>query len=219
MNHKILITALSVTLLGVFSGYAQDRRAGEVMISAGAGYSNLRDTYNSYLTQINTELPEFNGTLDYFVIPEYSIGVSVAYQSIQGNSNYNNYPNQQFTETVTRFNVSLRSLVYFNKSTRPGFYGGVRLGYQNFTDQFNPTNPNMGNYPTSNQPKDAPTIQAFAGVRAMITSGFSTYFELGTGNPYFAEMGFSFNFGGRPAPSSLTPPSSQGAGGNSPYVR
>lgn len=189
------------------------------MLSVGGGYSNISEYYA--ISQINNELPELSATVDYLVIPEYSIGASISYQNVRGSGYYTNYGggSVQYTETISRYNIGIRSLVYFNKSARPGFYGGVRLGYQQFVNEYNPTNPYNNGYPVNNEPKNEPTIQAFVGVRAAITPGFSTYFELGTGNPYFAEMGFSFNFGGRPAASSATPPASQNTGSSAPYVR
>jgi hypothetical protein len=94
----------------------------------------------------------------------------------------------------------------------------VCLGYEYFNYNYSPFNPYTLNnqYYGSQQPLTAPTIQAFVGVRAMITSSFSTYFELGSGIPFYAEMGFSFSFGGKPG--EVSPQAPAGPNGSLPYV-
>lgn len=217
MKTKIYLGLICIFFAGFNSVNAQANRVGETMIGFGVGYSNF-NSYLYYGAQPSLELPELSATLDYFVISNYSIGLGVAYQSVSGGGNFYSYPNTtSFTENVNRVNVSLRSVVYFTKDTKPEFYGGVCIGYEYFNYQYNPT-PNVGNYPNygnNNQPLTAPTIQAFLGVRAMITPAFGTYFEVGTGIPFFAEMGFSFSLGGKPADATPV----QGPTGPSPYVR
>jgi hypothetical protein len=225
MKAKIYsLTIAVIFFIGMNKTIAQSNRAGETMFGFGVGYT----TFNTYLdnnAQPSLELPELSASVDYFVIPGYSIGLGVAYQSIKGGGNYNinNYPNPpligSFTETISRVNVSLRSVVYFNKDARPQFYGGVCIGYEYFTYQYDPFNPNVNNqypYAYRQQPLTAPTIQAFVGARAMITQGFGTYFEVGTGIPFYAEMGFSFSFGGKPADPNII---IQAPAGPSPYVK
>ena len=185
-----------VTRLG-----AQENKPGQTMISIGAGYGNI----TSNTGPVTSELPELSGTIDYFVISNYSMGVSAAYQSITSNYTYGgSYPNPptNYSETQSRFNVSIRSLVYFTTQNKPGLYAGVRLGYAYWLYSYSPSNPN----PNNTQPSRSPTFQVFAGARATITGGFSTYFELGIGAPYYAEMGFSICLGGRaPAEKNADP--------------
>ena len=104
---------------------AQSMKAGSTMLGIGVGYSNFNGyLYNS--VQPSLELPELSATLDYFVIPNYSIGLGVAYQSASGSGEiytyqYPNNGQMSFNESVNRVNVSVRSVVYFTKDMKPSF--------------------------------------------------------------------------------------------------
>jgi|GEM_PF-2461162 len=218
MKSKIyLLLFTAIVLLGTKPLKAQDR-AGQTMLSLGVGYSLFSTEYvTGYSSlQSNFSVPELAATVDYFVINMYSVGLNVAYQSASGT--YNNYygnPGFSYKESVSRVNVNVRSIVHFTKHMNPDFYGGIRLGYAyyNYTYSGSPYYP----YYNNEQPLTQPTIQAFLGVRAIITPVFSTYLEVGTGTPYIAEMGFSFSLGGKSAPE--TPVANPtGPGGPPPYV-
>jgi hypothetical protein len=209
----ILISA--VCLIGSLK--AQESRAGATMISVGAGYGNLSSDVSG---NVVSSTPEVNGTIDYFVIKCYSIGVSGAYQSVSSpnafyNYNYLGYNNGTYSQTLSRFNLSLRSLFYFTKMDNPVFYIGLRVGYEFFKDDITPYSPY--NSTTNLDPnQNTTTFQVLMGVRAYITPDFSTYLELGTGVPSYAEMGFSISIGGKS--SASLPASTSGPAGPAPYV-
>jgi hypothetical protein len=198
MKYKRLYLSLLICLMSYCSLYGQNtNQAGQLMFSAGAGLSNLK---TSFIFPKQSNIPEFNGTIDYFILRWFSIGVSASYQTVEASNYFNWYfPdgttfNGNLSESLSRFNISARPTVYITKFNNPLLYGGLRIGYEFFRDMYTPFNP--GN-PTGN-PKyaefpDGLTWQVYIGARAYLTKFLSAYLEVGTGIPYYAELGLSYS--------------------------
>jgi hypothetical protein len=206
----IILSVLS-TLIGNFSN-AQANRPGEVMLSLGAGYSNLSTTVSTAPEQV-MEIPEISCTLEYFALSNYAIGLSTSYQTISENGSYYSNGNptiKNYTEDISRFTIALRPTFYFSKTSTTNFYAGIQIGFEYWYYKYPQGNPNQNSYGTGNYsynftvPSEySPILQAFVGVRAQVTKVFSTYAELGTGLPFWGEIGVSIGFGdNRNAPFS-----------------
>jgi hypothetical protein len=193
-------------LLGINSSFAQSitgNKPEQFMLSLGAGYSNLTASETlGYGLQQTSEIPELSGTLEYFILSNYALGVNAAYQSLGEKGYYSNNIGSitPYTENISRFNIAVRSTIYFTKASLLDFYGGLQIGYEYWYYNYSLPNPYQYNsgYNNNTTPTNSPTLQAFIGGRAHISQDFSTYVEVGTGVPYWAELGFSLSIGGNP---------------------
>ena len=220
--NKGLVTILSGLLLLVVNKTADAQNSpNEMVVDGGIGMSlipYLVDAscsanfssgtyYNNYVPYTNSSTPAFNGSLDYGIFNEFSLGAGFTYQSCTVNVNgwYNGRTGllEDVTENINRLNVRLRGTAHwdFSDDHKWELYGGAGIGYSIWTDQNNAHN--------SNFPSDAPwnvvpgttrlvSFQGFLGLRSYFTDNFGAHLEVALGSPYFIDLGISFRMGGMP---------------------
>ena len=145
-------------LVAVLPLCMQAQGQGQVVISAGAGYSpgfNGQVTFISqtYPTAINTDiedgdygftcssiLPNLGCTVDYGITRGFSIGLAASYQS--ETVSYELPPT--YTDQVSRTNAAVRCLFHLSRNKRVDDYFGIRFGLCYWHDTPSPQN-TLGN--------------------------------------------------------------------------
>jgi hypothetical protein len=169
----------------------------KLYISGGVGFSTiLYRIYAVYDPPDNaaygtSQSLVYNGNIDYR-INGISLGAGVAYQTATGvpyiGSSYNQ---AEFTESLTRLNISGRVLFYPYHTNKMDIYTGFRIGESYWTDVVTGPSNRHADLTLGNAQDHYLSIQVPVGARIFFGNfGFNA--ELGIGTPYFAEGGITF---------------------------
>lgn len=211
---RILLTGTAI----VFASYVQtanaQTRKGELVVTAGAGQSASGIIVNgatklfrlapNSIIEVN-KIPVIVGNADYGITNVFSLGVSYAYQSFSirfTDVPYSSDTTGTWKDKLTRTNAGIRILFHTNPSKNEnddgtGFdlYGGLRIGYKNWSYKTGNTNPDYivnEVYESLSFFRSRPTVQILGGARYFFTPNLGINGELSIGAPYFAMIGINY---------------------------
>lgn len=154
----------------------------------------------------STQIPSLQLSYDYKITRKFSLGVagSIAFANAKyDNPNFENVVDtalQNFKASLTRYNIALRALYYYDKSDNFDLYSGLRGGLNIWRLKLKSDDPDLelGVNPFN---KGFFATPVFPGLQ-VILFGASIYpietvginFELAIGQPYYASIGAKYRF-------------------------
>ncbi len=197
--------------------YAQNEK-GQLVINLGIGYS---PGFDGDITFLNSQIypvglsnswdPDFNFqcsaipniglTLDYGVFKRLSTGIATSYQN--ENVKWGFESNQlYFSDNVTRINTSARILFHLNKDNPDAnmdfdHYIGIRPGFCYWRDIPSSNNQTINNGFDETTFLNHPNyftfcFQVLYGMRLYLVNDLAFHFEVGIGQPFLIECGFTY---------------------------
>lgn len=173
----------------------------KLYISGGVGLSTI--LYRIYYVY---DQPEYaahgtsqslvqNGTIDYR-INRISFGAGIAYQTATGVPYTGSSTQTEFTESLTRLNISGRILWYPYYTNKIELYTGLRVGESYWTDIITPLSPPLYwvKLALGNTYTHYTSLQIPFGIRYLIDH-FGFHLEAAIGTPYFIEGGLTLKIG------------------------
>jgi len=211
MKKTILFSfALIIGLVTQTNAQSEDYKInlGASINATGTGalfkaFINILEFENVEITRQST--PSFQGTIDYSLHKNFSLGLAGSYQTIGFDAK-----NSQFTDsdgltqvedynlTVSRTSVALRPLFHYGNSERWDLYSGLRLQYfilgistdskdlelvQEFTDETGISSIGLLSV----------GVTAF-GARCYVTNNIGIGTEINIGRPYFFNLSVNARF-------------------------
>ncbi len=183
---------------------------GITAVNLGIGYGFMNWIYGfpigggaqSTVTSIS---PVGYAVIDYGITKKSSIGIAFGYQQISSNNLYNEAPIQNVVENISRCNIGIRYLEYWNLKKTGGnikaiYYYGIKAGVSIWNDEITNTNvPGSEWYGYNNFTKGSPnsvnlSLQICLGTRLYVANAMALHFELGLGAPFLGEAGISLIF-------------------------
>jgi len=158
------------------------QEAGEVVISAGAGYSLI-----SRLITVGSNassIPPIYLNVDYGVTENFSIGLAGSYNSFS----YDDIDifGDPLSVTGTRNNIAARALFHFGDNPKLDQYAGLRAGMTLWGYQ------DSDNIAEENLNLNVSSFRVLYGLRAYLTDNLAVNFEVGLGSPYIFNGGIAY---------------------------
>lgn len=166
------------------------QESGQVVVSAGAGYSLISRILSAGTNQ--TSLPPIYLNVDYGVTENFSIGLAGSYSSysyddvITTLDANGNFVEEAFSVKGTRNTIAGRALFHFGDNPNLDQYAGLRAGMTlwGYSDSGLLTDDelNANNF----------SFRILYGARAYITDNLAVNLEIGLGSPYLFNGGISY---------------------------
>jgi hypothetical protein len=211
-----LIGTVLVFLLLVPAAWKAQTKQNEVVFSIGGALSFTQFGLNSLVGYSNQgtisrwSYPAFVLNGDVGLSDRISLGACFSWQTLgfnfsdvpYPNNNYTYYgntpsPQQSWTDTYQRFNVSARGLYHFVRQKDWDLYLGVRIGYTWWDRNSNNTDP-LYDYSKADEYKSIlpmpVAIQSLFGMRYFFSDYFGINGEVGVGAPYALMLGVNVKF-------------------------
>lgn len=193
---SIFTICILFQFLNVNNAKAQ-KETGQIAVGAGVGWSLTGGVVKLFSDgEINVS-PVWNGTVDYGLTDNFSMGAAFGYQTFKlffDNNQYVNNANILVSEdvkwTFSRMNIALRPLFHFGRNEDLDMYTGLRVGIIKWGDSHDSSDPNFEDgYAITFQGTFG--FQALFGMRVYFSDMIGMHFEAGLGAPFLIEGGIS----------------------------
>lgn len=196
---KKLIILIFVFLLINSTNLSSQVKPKEFNVGGGVGLSLIGNIFRQNISAGSTDMnisPVINGTFDYRISDEYSLGLAFSHQYLSFKIQDYTYIDDNgvlqqifLNGSINRKNLSFRFLYHYNFTDNLDIYSGLRLGYTHWS--FKANAPDIFNEVGMPEMLIAPQI-ILIGLRAYVTEVLSLNFEVNIGSPYYTSMGLNY---------------------------
>lgn len=203
---KLLLTMGVAIMLVPNTSNAQAHEQGTAIISVGVGYSLIGGLFNSVYNSTlytnnfkNTSIPVIVGRFDYGVGDGFSLGLSVAYQSLGFKWDDDYMTSSSTIETgeykinFSCLSIGVRPLFHFGNNDDMDIYAGLRVGYTSWSTKASSPDDELMEYTWGTVSLGSFGVTPLFGIGYYFSDNFGIHMEVGFGT-YIAEGGISLKF-------------------------
>lgn len=187
---KLLVLIIAVFAFTFSNKVKAQQESGQVVISAGAGYSIISKLLS--VGENVKSIPPLYLNADFGVTDNFSVGLAGSYSSISYDDvitsfdDMGNIVEENVNVQGSRNTVAARALFHFGNNPKMDQYAGLRAGmtFWGWNDEslVDEENLSANNF----------SYRLLYGMRAYLTDNLGVNLEIGIGSPYFFNGGISY---------------------------